>query len=124
MDLTARATAKLQQILQNPEHRSVDGHPQVKTTYGKTFELRRKVGANYRGEYVLARDYGLTAKDVFVGTLSEIADYILADYCAEGACGHYVCTEGQSLDEWDEPEPTDWDYNSEAFGPSVPNDLY
>ena len=35
--------------------------------------------------------------------------------CAAGTCDHYVCTGGRSLDEWDEPEPTAWDYNSEAF---------
>jgi hypothetical protein len=39
--------------------------------------------------------------------------------CRDGTCGHYVCTEGRSLDEWAEPEPTQWDYNSEAFGPSA-----
>jgi hypothetical protein len=33
--------------------------------------------------------------------------------CAAGRCDHYTCTEGRSVDEWDEPEPTDWDYNSE-----------
>ena len=35
--------------------------------------------------------------------------------CAAGRCEHYTCTQGRSIDEWDEPEPTDWDYNSEAF---------
>tara|TARA_R110000751_G_scaffold44864_4_gene102316 strand:- start:653 stop:1069 length:417 start_codon:yes stop_codon:yes gene_type:complete len=34
--------------------------------------------------------------------------------CAAGTCDHYTCTEGRSLDEWDEPEPTAWDYESEV----------
>ena len=34
--------------------------------------------------------------------------------CAAGMCNHYTCTEGRSLDEWVEPEPTAWDYYSEG----------
>ena len=39
--------------------------------------------------------------------------------CEHGTCDHYTCTEGRSLDEWQEPEPTRWDYESEAFGPTA-----
>lgn len=39
--------------------------------------------------------------------------------CEAGLCDHYTCTEGRSLDEWSEPEPTLWDYQSEAFGPTA-----
>ncbi len=35
------------------------------------------------------------------------------ELCAAGLCEHYTCTEGRSIDEWDEPEPTAWDYESE-----------
>jgi hypothetical protein len=44
--------------------------------------------------------------------------------CAAGTCDHYTCTEGRSLDEWDEPEPTDWDYNSEAFADEGDSDEF
>jgi hypothetical protein len=30
-----------------------------------------------------------------------------ASLCDAGECGHYTCTEGRSLDEWEEPEWTD-----------------
>ena len=33
--------------------------------------------------------------------------------CEAGICDHYTCTQGRSIDEWDEPEPTAWDYESE-----------
>jgi hypothetical protein len=44
--------------------------------------------------------------------------------CAAGTCDHYTCTEGRSIDEWDEPEPTDWDYNSERFADEGDSDEF
>ena len=44
--------------------------------------------------------------------------------CAAGQCDHYTCTEGRSVDEWDEPEPTNWDYNSEAFADEGDSDEF
>ena len=41
------------------------------------------------------------------------------DECAAGLCDHYTCTEGASLDSWVEPEPTQWDCDSEAYGPTA-----
>lgn len=52
--------------------------------------------------------------------LAEAADEAQQDLlCDQGLCDHYVCTEGRSLDGWIEPEPTGWDYRSEAFSSEV-----
>ena len=43
------------------------------------------------------------------------AEALEVGFCHDGCCNHYTCTEGRSIDEWDEPEPTQWDHNSEAL---------
>ena len=44
--------------------------------------------------------------------------------CAQGLCAHYGCTEGRSLVGRFEPEPTTWDYRSEAFSSEAAFDFY
>jgi len=70
---------------------------------------RQREADSYRDEFTVAE----ALEDAKALKDAEEADRKAE--CADGTCDHYTCTEGRSLDEWDEPEPTDWDYNSEAF---------
>jgi hypothetical protein len=68
---------------------------------------RQREADSYRDEFTVAE----ALEDAKALKNAEEADR-RAD-CATGTCDHYTCTEGRSLDEWDEPEPTAWDYESE-----------
>ena len=70
---------------------------------------RQREADSYRDEFTVAE----ALEDAKALRDAEEADRKAE--CAAGTCDHYTCTEGRSVDEWDEPEPTDWDYNSEAF---------
>lgn len=62
----------------------------------------------------------VAAGGVRIDPASEAFDRALEEaLCADGCCDHYVCTEGRALAGWNEPEPSRWDYASEAFGPSA-----
>jgi hypothetical protein len=52
-------------------------------------------------------------EEEFADIVAEAVAYGEEAECAAGTCAHYTCTEGRALDEWDEPEPTAWDYESE-----------
>ena len=79
---------------------------------------RQREADSYRDEFTVAE----ALEDAKALKNAEEADR-RAD-CATGTCDHYTCTEGRSLDEWDEPEPTDWDYNSEAFADEGDSDEF
>jgi hypothetical protein len=66
----------------------------------------------YRDEYTVAE----ALADAEALKNAEEEERVSKADCAAGTCDHYTCTEGRSLDEWDEPEPTAWDYESEIDG--------
>jgi len=70
---------------------------------------RQREADSYRDEYTVAE----ALEDAKALRNAEEEERASKADCATGTCDHYVCTEGRSLDEWDEPEPTAWDYESE-----------
>ena len=81
---------------------------------------RQREADSYRDEYTVAE----ALKDAEALKNAEEEERASKADCAAGTCDHYTCTEGRSLDEWDEPEPTDWDYNSEAFADEGDSDEF
>lgn len=81
---------------------------------------RQREADSYRDEYTVAE----ALEDAEALKNAEEEERVSKTDCAAGTCDHYVCTEGRSLDEWDEPEPTDWDYNSEAFADEGDSDEF
>ena len=69
--------------------------------------------SNHPDNFVTEEEFAdIVAEAVAAGEEEKARKEEEAD-CAAGTCDHYTCTEGRSLDEWDEPEPTAWDYESE-----------
>ncbi len=84
---------------------------------------RQREADSYRDEYTVAEALADAKADAKYEAERKAHEEERA-LCEAGICEHYTCTQGRSIDEWDEPEPTDWDYNSEAFADEGDSDEF